>query len=245
MSQLFHRLNRLIKSEINYSQTKMNVPKYQEFTTDFSLLEGNDLNVTTVPLSITNALTGVKLYEAIIFIVEGENSVSIDSSYNFGVTTLNSLIAQGITLAEILDLAIEDMEQELASTREATVSAMSIEKINIKKYNEADAEFKKWQYRTDLAIEKGNDYLAAEALKRQKFFFVKVNNLKVAIKEQMILSNCLKLSLFALSNKVAEAKTFRDNIANFEEQEVSEIKIMESDDFADDLKILKRQLDQL
>jgi hypothetical protein len=246
MSQIFHRINRLIKSEINYSQTKMNVSKYQEFTTDFSLLEDNNLNVATFPVSITNVLTGVKLYEAIRFIVEGETSVFINSSYNFGVTTLNSLIAQGITLAEILDLAIEDMEQELARTREATVSAMSVEKINIKKCNEAEVEFQKWQYRTDLAIEKGNDYLAAEALKRQRFFFVKVNNLKAAIKEQMILSSCLKLSLFSLSNKVAEAKTFRDNVTNFDNQEVSDIIMIELDDVDDDdLKNLKRQLDQL
>ncbi|MTJ48024.1 hypothetical protein FJR05_09135 [Dolichospermum sp. UHCC 0259] len=137
------------------------------------------------------------------------------------------------------------MEQELISTREATVSAMSIEKINIKKYNEAEVELKKWQDRTNLAIEKGNDYLALEALKRQKFFSIKVNNLKVAIQEQMILSSCLKLSLFALSNKVAEAKIFRDKVANFEYQEVSEISMMESDYVSDDLKILKRQLDQL
>ncbi|WP_234301066.1 PspA/IM30 family protein [Sphaerospermopsis aphanizomenoides] len=223
----------------------MNVSKYQEFTTDFALLEGYHLNVTTFPLSITNTLTGVKLYEAIRFIVEGEISVSIDSSYNFGVTTLNSLISQGITIAEILDLAIEDMEQELASTREATVSAMSIEKINIKKYNEAEVELKKWQDRTNLAIEKGNTYLAAEALKRKKFFSMKVNNLKVALEEQMIISNCVKLSLFALSNKVVEAKDYQVNFGNFQLKKLSNPTTRDVNDIDTELEILKQQLDDL
>jgi hypothetical protein len=244
MGQIIKRINRLIKSEINYSQSKMDIGQYPEFT-DFSAVLDNNFSVSTIPLSAANALNGMSLYEAIKLIVEGESSTSILSSYNFGVTTLNSLISQGITMKEILDLAIEDMEQELVSTREATASAMSIEKINRKKYDEAQAEFKKWQDRTILAIEKGNDYLAEEALKRKKFFSIKVNNLKVALKEQMILSNCLKLSLFALSNKIAEAKDFQANFGNSQFQKLSNPTTRDFNDIDTDLGILKRQLDEL
>jgi phage shock protein A len=148
-------------------------------------------------------------------------------------------------MKEILDLAIEDMEKELVSTREATVSAMSIEKINRKKYDEAQAEFKKWQYRTILAIEKNKDYLAQEALKRKKFFSVKVNNLKIALEEQIILSNCLKLSLFALSNKVAEAKNFQANFGNSQFQELSNLTTRELIDIDTELENLRRQLNEI
>jgi hypothetical protein len=242
MAQIIKRINRLIKSEINYSQSKMDIGQHPEFT-DFSAGLDNNFSVSTIPLSAANALTGISLYEAIKLIVEGESFTSILSSYNFGVTTLNSLISQGITMKEILDLAVEDMEQELVSTREATVSAMSIEKINRKKYDEAQAEFKKWQYRTILAIEKDNDYLAQEALKRKKFFSMKVNNLKVALKEQIILSNCLKLSLFALSNKIAEANDFKANFGNSQFQELSNTTTGELIDI--ELESLRRQLDEI
>jgi hypothetical protein len=244
MGQIIKRINRLIKSEINYSQRKMDIGQYPEFT-DFSAELDHNFSVNTIPLSAANALTGMSLYEAIKLIVEGESSTSILSSYNFGVTTLNSLISQGITMKEILDLAIEDMEKELVSTREATVSAMSIEKINRKKYDEAQAEFKKWQYRTILAIEKNKDYLAQEALKRKKFFSVKVNNLKIALEEQIILSNCLKLSLFALSNKVAEAKNFQANFGNSQFQELSNLTTRELIDIDTELENLRRQLNEI
>jgi phage shock protein A len=190
---------------------------------------------------------GSGLYEAIKLIIEDQDSVSIASSYNFAFTILNNLISQGITLAEILDLAIRDMEDELVNIREATVSAMSIEKVNRKKYEEAEAEVKKWQDRTILAMEKGNDHLALEALKRKKFFATKVKNLEITLQQQTILSNCLKLSLFALSNKVAEAKYFQENIdfTNIKKRAIPQIAITELEDIDSDLESLKRQLDQL
>jgi hypothetical protein len=242
MSQIIKRINRLIKSEINHSQSKMDISQYRAFT-DFSAELDNNFSVSTIPLSAANALTGLILYESIKLIVEGESYTFILSSYNLSVIALNHLISQGITIEEILNLAIEDMEQELASTREASISIMSIEKINKKKYDEAQAELNKWQRRTILAVKKDNDYLAEEALKRKKFFAMKVNNLQIALNEQAILSNFLNLNLFALSNKITEAKTFQSNLKNLQYPKLFNLNNRAFIDI--DLETSKRQLDEL
>jgi hypothetical protein len=240
MAQIFQRLNRLIKSEINSSRSQIDIGQYQEIT-DFSVEEDNNFNVSNIPVSAANTLTGIGLYEAIKLIIEDDSS--INSSYSFGVLALNRLISQGITLEEILDLAIEDMEKELAITREATISVMSVEKINIKKYQEARKELEKWEKRIMLAVQKDNDYLTEEALKRKKIFKCKVNNLQTALNEQIILSDCLKLNLLTLSTKVAEAKAFKTKRSIFRFTEVSNLKSIEFIDT--DLEALKKQLDDL
>ncbi len=57
MSQIFNRLNRLIKSEINYSQSQINYYKYDEIT-EISVIEGNNFDVTNVPVSVSSSLNG-------------------------------------------------------------------------------------------------------------------------------------------------------------------------------------------
>ena len=74
-----------------------------------------------------------------------------------------------------------------------------------------------------------------------------MKNLEITLQQQTILSNCLKLSLFALSNKVAEAKYFQENIdfTNIKKRAIPQIAITELEDIDSDLESLKRQLDQL
>jgi phage shock protein A len=264
MGQLLRRIQRLVKSELNYSTSKI--------TTDQSddavalavlggvagaslgkvgiLAQGTGFSVGAFPLAATGALTGFALYEAIRLITQGDNSsigaaaiggavgggisaaiggvgvaaggtafavgmapmVTAGSIVGLGIAGLTRLLQQGVDPEKLLDLAIEDMQQQLVKLRQAVIPVMVTQKQTLRQYEQAQSEVSKWQRRAKLAVQNDRDDLAREALRQKKTFTEKVNTLKAYLDEQTTLVDVLKSQLASFESKVSEAKVFKTQI---------------------------------
>ncbi|WP_017318727.1 PspA/IM30 family protein [Mastigocladopsis repens] len=122
------------------------------------------------------------------------------------IAALNQLLQQGTDPEKLLDLAIEDMQEDLLKLRQAVIPVIAAQKRTLQHYEQAQAEEKKWQRRALLAVQKGDDNLARQALEQKKIFTENANTLKVNLDEQTALVDSLQSKLFAFETKVSEAK---------------------------------------
>ena len=75
---------------------------------------------------------------------------------------------------------------------------------------QAEAQSKTWYERAELALKKGEEDLAREALSRRKTFQETATSLSSQVKGQDTQVETLKRSLVALEGKIAEARTKKD-----------------------------------
>lgn len=123
-----------------------------------------------------------------------------------GIAALNRLLQEGTDPEKLVDLAIKDMEQELLKFRQAVILVIAAKKRTLQHYEQAQAEENKWQRWALLAVQKGDDNLARQALERKKIFAENANTLKVNLDEQTALVDSLQNKLFAFETKVSQAK---------------------------------------
>ncbi|MEM8605024.1 MAG: PspA/IM30 family protein, partial [Cyanobacteria bacterium P01_H01_bin.121] len=74
-------------------------------------------------------------------------------------------------------------------------------------YNQNQSQASTWQQRAQLALQKGDENLAREALQRKKGYTDTANMLKTQLDQQTTQVDTLKRSLIALEGKISEAKT--------------------------------------
>lgn len=129
-----------------------------------------------------------------------------------GLVGLNRLLQQGIDPEELLDSAIKQMEADLQNARKAIVNVIASQKRLQQHYEQAQAEVNKWERRAQLALQKGDEYLAREALIRKKTHFGILSSLKVQLNQEPASVKTLKQNLTLLEAKISEAKTMRTNL---------------------------------
>ena len=76
--------------------------------------------------------------------------------------------------------------------------------------DQADSQMKTWYERAELALKKGEESLAREALTRRKSFQESSSSLTNQLQAQDGQVEMLKRSLVALEGKIAEARTKKD-----------------------------------
>lgn len=67
-----------------------------------------------------------------------------------------------------MDQAIIDMQEDLVQMRQAVASAIASQKRVEQQYDKANNEANTWQQRAQLALQKGDEELARQALVRKK-----------------------------------------------------------------------------
>ena len=82
----------------------------------------------------------------------------------------NALITAAEDPEKILDQTVNEMNGDLIKMRQATAQVMASQKQLENKYNSAQKTADDWYKRAQLAIEKGDDDLAREALTRRKSY---------------------------------------------------------------------------
>lgn len=123
---------------------------------------------------------------------------------------LNSAVSAAEDPEKILDQALIDMQEDLVQLRQAVASAIASQKRMQQQYNQAQADANNWQQRAQLALQKGDDGLAREALNRKKVQLETSTALKTQLDQQSATVDTLKRNLIALEGKIAEAKTKKD-----------------------------------
>jgi phage shock protein A len=123
---------------------------------------------------------------------------------------LNDMVSKAEDPEKILEQAIIDMQEDLVQLRQAVAGAIATQKRTEQQYNKNQTEANNWQQRAQLALTKGDENLAREALTRKKANADTAGQLKSQLDQQVAQVDTLKRNLIALESKISEAKTKKD-----------------------------------
>lgn len=123
---------------------------------------------------------------------------------------LNDMVSKAEDPEKILEQAIIDMQEDLIQLRQAVAGAIATQKRTEQQYNKNQSEVNNWQQRAQLALTKGDENLAREALTRKKANSETAAQLKTQLDTQVSQIDTLKRNLIALESKISEAKTKKD-----------------------------------
>ena len=123
---------------------------------------------------------------------------------------INDLVSKAEDPEKVLEQAVIDMQEDLVQLRQAVARAIATQKRTEQQYNKNQQEANTWQQRAQLALSKGDENLAREALVRKKSFGDTASNLKLQLDQQSANVETLKRNLIALESKISEAKTKKD-----------------------------------
>jgi len=123
---------------------------------------------------------------------------------------INDLIEKAADPEKMLNQLIEDMQDELAKAKSEVANAMADEKLLEKKVDENKRLSEDWQKKAELAVSKGEDELAYEALKRKREYEKLAQEYEKQFNAQHEAVEKLKSGLKMLEDKIEEAKRKRD-----------------------------------
>jgi phage shock protein A len=120
---------------------------------------------------------------------------------------LNDMVSKAEDPEKILEQAVTDMQEDLVQLRQAVARAIAEQRQTEQRYTKEQAEAGKWEQRAKLALAKGDESLAREALKRKKSYSETATVLKQQLDGQVGTVDSLRRNLISLESKISEAKT--------------------------------------
>ena len=123
---------------------------------------------------------------------------------------LNAFVSDAEDPIKILDQSVADMQEDLVKLRQAVAIAIASQKRLENQANQAKEQIQNWFSRAELALKKGEEDLAREALSRKKTFQETFESLTNQFQSQNGQVEKLKKSLLLLERKIAEARTKKD-----------------------------------
>lgn len=120
---------------------------------------------------------------------------------------LNDVVSKAEDPEKILEQSIMDMQEDLVQLRQAVAGAIATQKRSQQQYNQAQSQANQWQQRAQLALQKGDENLAREALVRKKTHAETAAMIKAQLDPQSGQVEGLKRNLIQLESKISEAKT--------------------------------------
>jgi len=113
---------------------------------------------------------------------------------------------------KVLTQAVDDMQRDLVKVRQAYAEVSASSKRMAEQRRLAEAEAAKWYSRAQLALEKGEDDLAREALTRRQQQTEMADSLGEQVENQAGSIDTLYQSMKELEAKMADAKAKKDQI---------------------------------
>lgn len=123
---------------------------------------------------------------------------------------LNNLISQAEDPEKILEQTVIEMQDNLIQLRQAVAQAIATQKRTERQASQAEASAGEWYRRAQLALQKGDEALAREALARRKSYQETADALNSQIQQQKGVVVKLKENMTKLESKLSEAKTKKD-----------------------------------
>lgn len=123
---------------------------------------------------------------------------------------LNDLVNKAEDPEKMLEQAILEMQEDLVQLRQGVAQTIAAQKRTEKQYNDAQNEINKWQRNAQLALQKGDENLARQALERKKTYTETSTALKTSLDQQNVQVETLKRNLIQLESKISEAKTKKE-----------------------------------
>ncbi len=123
---------------------------------------------------------------------------------------LNSLVSSAEDPEKILEQAVLDMQEDLIQLRQAVAQAIATQKRTERQCSQAQTTADEWYKRAQLALQKGDETLAREALTRRKSYQDTATAMRSQIEQQSTIVMQLKQNMMKLESKISEAKTKKD-----------------------------------
>lgn len=123
---------------------------------------------------------------------------------------LNSLISQAEDPEKILEQTVIEMQDNLIQLRQAVAQAIATQKRTERQAAQAESSADEWYRRAQLALQKGDEALAREALSRRKSYQDTADALNSQIQQQKSVVVKLRENMVKLESKLSEAKTKKD-----------------------------------
>ncbi|WP_293146802.1 MULTISPECIES: PspA/IM30 family protein [unclassified Microcoleus] len=123
---------------------------------------------------------------------------------------INSLVGAAEDPEKILEQAVMDMQEDLIQLRQAVAGAIAAQKRTERQCSQAESTATEWYQRAQLALQKGEENLAREALTRKKSYQETATAMKASLGQQNAVVTQLKENMRSLESKISEAKSKKD-----------------------------------
>ncbi|HAX78298.1 MAG TPA: phage shock protein A [Cyanobacteria bacterium UBA11372] len=123
---------------------------------------------------------------------------------------INHLVGQAEDPEKILEQTVLEMQDDLIQLRQAAASAIATLKRSERQAQQAQASSDEWYRRAQLALSKGDENLARQALERRKTYLETAQAFATQLEQQNTIVSKLKQNMRSLESKLAEAKTKKD-----------------------------------
>jgi phage shock protein A len=123
---------------------------------------------------------------------------------------INHLVGQAEDPEKILEQTVLEMQDDLIQLRQAAASAIATLKRTERQFTQAESSADEWYRRAQLALSKGDENLARQALERRKPYQETARSLATQLEQQNAIVTKLKQNMRSLENKLAEARTKKD-----------------------------------
>jgi phage shock protein A len=121
-------------------------------------------------------------------------------------SNVDSLIQNVEDPEKIIDQAVAEMQSDVVKTKQEVAKYMATLKQTEARYNAQADESSQWMKRAELALSKGDEELAREALKRKKTAEELATNYKIQLDNAKSAVDQLVANARTLEQKVADAK---------------------------------------
>ncbi len=120
---------------------------------------------------------------------------------------INGLIREAEDPEKVLEQAVLEMEQEVIEMRRSLASAIATHKRTERQVTTYQTTAQQWYERAQLALDKGNEALARDALMRRQSYQGNLKTLEEQLRQQREFIQKIKTNLLELEKKYLEAKT--------------------------------------
>ncbi|KAK7257892.1 hypothetical protein RIF29_32203 [Crotalaria pallida] len=124
----------------------------------------------------------------------------------------NAIISTFEDPEKILEQSVLEMNDDLTKMRQATAQVLASQKRLENKYKAAQQASEEWYRKAQLALQKGEEDLAREALKRRKSFADNASSLKTQLDQQKSVVDNLVSNTRLLESKIQEARSKKDTL---------------------------------
>jgi len=123
---------------------------------------------------------------------------------------INDLISRAEDPEKVIRQLLLDMNNQLIQVKTQVAASIADERKLQKRYEDNQKKADEWQRKAELAVERGQDDLAKEALARKRSFQEVADGFKQQWTEQSAQVEQLKEALSQLEAKISEAQTKKD-----------------------------------
>lgn len=123
---------------------------------------------------------------------------------------ISSMVGNAEDPEKILEQAVADMQEDLIRIRQAVAQAIATQKRTERQSSQAQSTADEWYRRAQLALQKGDEQLAREALTRRQSYAETASSLESQIVQQRDVVAKLKQNMGQLERKLADARSKKD-----------------------------------